>query len=296
MSFMMGLAFVLPSWEISAGEAIYCAQRTMRDNTLGYPLGGSRAVPTTYCRLAQRMGAQVHTRAHVRRIIIEHGQVQGVELRDGNRIDADLVISTSSVRTTALHLCDPGVLPDEYTAGARKITGSQAAVQVKIALNRKLVRTGLLMGAVSDSTDLLQADHDTGAEMYRRHASGRVPDITPIYCPVPTSFDPSLAPPGHQLLTACTVAPTNDIERQVPDRAWEEALMSAMRRLVPGLDDHVMFIDRTTVPWMEHWIGRNTDPPSPPARRPNKSVRSALASPPPSRACTSPDAAPVAGE
>jgi prolycopene isomerase len=196
----------------------------------------------------------------VRRIIIEHGQVRGVELRDRTRIDADLVISTSSVRTTALHLCDPGALPDDYTANARKITGSQTAVQVKIALNRKLVRTGLLLGAVNDSTDLLQADHHTVAETFRQHAGGKLADTTLVYCPVPTNFDPSLAPPGHQLLTACTVAPTNDIERQVPNRAWEEALMSAMRRLVPGLDDHVLFIDRTTVPWMEHWIGKEYGP------------------------------------
>lgn len=188
VGFATALAFVLPPWEISAGEAIHCLQRTARDNTLGYPLGGSRAVPTTYCRLAQEMGAQVLTRAHVRRIIIEHGHVRGVELRDGTRIDADLVISTSSVRTTASHLCDPGVLPDDYTAGARNITGSQTAVQVEIALDRKLVDTGLLVGMVSDITGLMQTDRDTIAEMFRQNAGGRVPDIRFVYCPVPTNY------------------------------------------------------------------------------------------------------------
>lgn len=260
VTFALGLAFVLPPWEISAGEAIYCLQRTARDNTLGYPLGGSRAVPTTYCRLAQQMGARVRTRAHVRRIIVEHGRVRGVELHDGTRIGADLVISTSSVRTTALRLCDPGALPDTYLARTRNITGSQTAVQVKIALNRKLVHTGLLLGLVSDTSDPLRAGQDTVAEALRRVVGGQVPDVTPVYCPVPTNFDPALAPPGHQLLTACTLAPTNDIERQAPERAWEEALMSAMRHLVPGLDDHVLFVDRTTVPWMEHWIGKEHGP------------------------------------
>jgi phytoene dehydrogenase-like protein len=31
-----------------------------------------------------------------------------------------------------------------------------------------------------------------------------------------------------------------------------------MRRIVPGLDEHTLFVDRTTVAWMEHWNGKET--------------------------------------
>jgi phytoene dehydrogenase-like protein len=260
LEFLLGLAFVLPSWQISAGEAIYCAQRMIRDNGLSYPLGGSRAVPITYCRLAQQMGAQLHTRAQVRRILTEDGRVRGVELRDGSRVEADVVVSTSSVRTTALRLCDPGTLPHAYTARAGQIVGSQSAVQVKIALKRKVVDAGLLIGGLGDHIDLVHAGEHAFATTVRQNAEGLVPDMKFFYCPVPTNFDPALAPPGHQLLTACMMAPTTDIERQVPDRAWEEALLRTMRRVVPDLEDHVLFMDRTTVPWLEHWMGKEFGP------------------------------------
>lgn len=260
LSFLLGLYFVIPPWEVSAGEAVYCFKRMMLDNWLSYPAGGAKAIPTTYCRLAKGRGAEVHTRAPVRRILIEGGRVRGVELAGGKRLDADLVVSTSSVRTTVLHLCDTAALPLNYVEAARGIKGSQIAIQAKIALDAKLVDAGCLMGGFSDKTSLFQGDAETLRRVYGQIESGHVPDVIPFYCPVPTNFDPSLAPPGHQLLTVCAAAPTTDIELADPKAAWEEALMATMRAIVPGLDDHVVFVDRTTVAWMERWLGKEYGP------------------------------------
>ena len=38
--FLLGLYFILPYWEVSAGEAIWSFQRMARDNFLSYPKGG----------------------------------------------------------------------------------------------------------------------------------------------------------------------------------------------------------------------------------------------------------------
>jgi prolycopene isomerase len=77
---------------------------------------------------------------------------------------------------------------------------------------------------------------------------------------VPTNFDASLAPPGHQLLTACAVAPTSDVALSDPAPAWEEAMMRALRRVVPGLDEHTVFVDRFSVDFIEKWIGKEFGP------------------------------------
>src|SRR5204862_5344014 len=89
---------------------------------------------------------------------------------------------------------------------------------------------------------------------------GRVPDVVPFYCPVPTNFEPSLAPPGHQLLTVCAVAPTTDIALTDPAPAWEEAMLRTLRRVVPGLDKHTLFVDRFSVDFIEKWIGKEFGP------------------------------------
>jgi prolycopene isomerase len=260
LCFMLGLYFVIPPWETSAGEGIYCFQRMFRDNWLSYPKGGAKAIPTTYCRLAEQLGADIRTRTGVKRILITEGVVRGVELEDGTKIDADTVISTSSMRTTALHLCDPAQLPADYVKRAGEIRGSQIAVQLKIALKKPLVDAGCLMGGFGDKGDLFNSEGDTMREMFDLVVSGRVPDMIPFYCPVPTNFDPELAPPGHQLLTVCTLAPTTDIELSSAPAEWEDATLNTMRKIVPGLDDEVLFIDRTTTSWMAHWIGKEYGP------------------------------------
>ena len=260
LCYLLGLYFVIPPWETSAGEAIYCFQRMFRDNWLSYPAGGSKAIPTTYCRLAEELGAEIRTRAGVEQILIDDGRATGVRLTDGTIIDADIVVSTSSMRTTALHLCEPGTLPDSYLAAADKIVGSQLAVQLKIALKRPLVDTGCLMGGVGEHKDLLAAAGDDMRIMFDQFSSGSIPDLVPFYAPVPTNFDPSLAPPGHQLITVCTGAPTTDVTLKDPAPAWEESALDTMRRIIPGLDDEILFVDRTTTSWMAHWIGKEYGP------------------------------------
>lgn len=260
LCFMLGLYFVIPPWDTSAGEAIYCFQRMFRDNWLSYPKGGAKAIPTTYCRLAEGLGAEVRTSAGVKRILITDGIVRGVELEDGTIIEADTVISTSSIRTTTLRLCDPAQLPSAYVDQASKIVGSQIAVQLKIALKKPLVHAGCLMGGFGEKGDLFNVGAGALREMFEHVTAGRVPDLVPFYCPVPTNFDPELAPPGHQLLTVCTLAPTTDIELSSPPAQWEEATLDTMRKIVPGLDDETLFIDRTTTSWMEHWLGKEYGP------------------------------------
>ena len=56
--FLLGLYFILPYWEVSAGEALWSFRRMVRDNFLSYPKGGSIAVPGTYVRLAEARGAR----------------------------------------------------------------------------------------------------------------------------------------------------------------------------------------------------------------------------------------------
>jgi len=268
--FLLGLYFVIPPWETSAGEAIYCFQRMIRDNWLSYPRGGAKEIPTSYCRLAEDHGADVRSKVGVSRILIEDGHVGGVELDDGSRIDADIVVSTSSVRSTVLHLCDPVDLPVDYVERASRLKGSQIAVQAKIALDAQLVDAGCLVGAIGEGVDLMNIDASSTRSMFTQMTEGRVPDIVPFYCPVPSNFDPSLAPPGHQLLTVCVAAPTNDVTDRDPPSAWEEALMRTMTSVVPGLEDHILFVDHMSVSWMEHWSGKEFGPAISTAQRPDQ--------------------------
>jgi prolycopene isomerase len=258
--FLLGLYFILPYWEVSAGEAIWSFQRMALDNALSYPLGGSIAIPSTYVRLAEARGAEVRTGAGVRRVIVKGGRAHGVELTDGTVLPANIVVSTSSLRTTVRHLVGPAHFPAEYVARAEKIRGSYIAVQAKIGLDAPLVDAGAIVGGVGEAVDLFSVTTSDMKEMFEAVTRGEIPSIVPFYCPVPTNFDPSLAPPGHQLLTVCAVAPTSDVALKDPGPAWEEAMLRTIRSVVPRLDDHVVFVDRFSVDFIEKWIGKEFGP------------------------------------
>lgn len=258
--FLLGLYFILPYWEVSAGEAIHCFRQMAFDNALSYPIGGAIAIPGTYARLAEKFGAEVRIGQGVKRIAISQGRAVGVELSDGTMLPATIVVSTSSVRTTVMRLAGAEHFPEHYADRATKIRGSYIAVQAKIGLSRKLVDAGAIVGGVGDDVDLLNVTEGDLKAMFREVESGRVPSVVPFYCPVPTNFDTGLAPPGHQLLTVCSVAPTSDVKLTDPSAAWEEAMLNAMRRVVPGIDDHILFCDRFGVEFIEKWIGKDFGP------------------------------------
>jgi prolycopene isomerase len=248
--FLLGLYFILPYWEVSAGEALFCFRRMARDNWLSYPRGGSRAIPETYCRLAEARGAEVRTGVGVRKILVREGRAAGVELTDGTRIDASVVVSTSSIRTTVMHLVGAEHFPASYVDLARRIRGSYIAVQAKIGLSKKLVSAGAIVGGVGEREDLLHASAEDLKAMVSSLEEGRIPAVVPFYCPVPTNFDETLAPPG----------PTTDVALKDPGPAWEEAMLRTMRRVVPDLDRHTLFVDRFSVDFIERWIGKEFGP------------------------------------
>jgi len=258
--FLLGLYFILPYWEVSAGEALWCFRRMAKDNALSYPKGGAIAIPETYVRLAEKRGARVRTGTGARRVLVHGGRVTGVELADGTVVPATIVISTSSVRTTVSKVVGPEHFPESYVDRAMRIKGSFIAVQAKIGLRKKLVGPGCIVGGVGDGIDLACVGTNDMKDMFSHLLRGEVPPIVPFYCPVPTNFDPSLAPPGHQLLTLCAVAPTSDVALSSPPAAWEEAMLRTIRRVVPGLDDHAVFVDTFGVDFIESWIGKEFGP------------------------------------
>lgn len=258
--FLLGLYFILPYWEVSAGEALYCFRKMARDNALSYPRGGAIAIPETYVRLAEARGAEVRTGVGVRRVLVEEGRTTGVELADGTVLPASIVVSTSSLRTTVTRLVGEHHFPEAYADRARRVRGSFIAVQAKIGLRRRLVEAGCIVGGVGDGIDLSSVGTHDMKQMFEHVARGEVPPIVPFYCPVPTNFDPDLAPPGHQLLTVCAVAPTTDVPLASPPAAWEEAMLRTIRRVVPGLDQHALFVDTFDVGFIESWIGKEFGP------------------------------------
>ncbi|MDY6903562.1 MAG: NAD(P)/FAD-dependent oxidoreductase [Thermodesulfobacteriota bacterium] len=252
---LLGLFFILPMWEVSAGESIWNLQKFILENSLGYPVGGAIVIPRTFLQGAQSYGAEVQMNAGVDEIWVNDNRVAGVVMENGERITARAVISTTSINDTIFRLAGRSCFPALYLQQMSALKPAWAAVQTKIALRQKLVRAGALVGSVP----LKFTIHDRVIrEATRNLENGIQGEMVPVYAPVPTNFDPGLAPPGCQIITAVAVAPTLNIPLQDNEQVWIDALMRALHIMVPGLKEHMIFADTWSVSELAGWTGKSS--------------------------------------
>lgn len=258
--FLLGLYFILPLHEVSAGEGVWCFRRMLRDAGLSYPKGGAFTVPDTFLASARRRGATLAKKKRVVRIAIEAGAVRAVECSDGSAYEAPAVIATTSLKDVVDRLVGPELFPEAYARRVRSLESSMVAVQAKLALRRPLIDAGVLVGAWAPGLDMDRIELDHFEELYAHVERGALAPITPIYAPVPTSFDPSLAPGGAQIITACALAPTTDVPLADAPARWTDNLLRALRGLIPRLDDELMWVDTFSTRAVESWIGKLNAP------------------------------------
>jgi len=256
LSFLFGLYSVLPLWEASAGEAIWCYKKMFRTNTLCYPKGGAVQIPRTFLETAKRDGAEVLTEAPVKKIIVENFEVRGVQLSDGRIYYSKFVVSTTSLKDSVLNLIGEEYFPSDYVRGVKSIKGSLSAVQAKIALDKKIINEGCLLALTPLNLRIRDLSIDLWRDFFNDINQGKIPDICSVYCPIPTNFDHNLAPEGKQLLTACALAPTNEIQLKDPPYKWIDYLMNSLRESIPEFESHILWCDTFPVENSEKGSGK----------------------------------------
>src|SRR5262249_4287368 len=77
----------------------------------GFPRGGMGAVTAAMAGATRAFGAEIRTGAPVARIEVHNGRVRGVSLASGEKLAADVVITTAHPRISFLGLVDRAELP-----------------------------------------------------------------------------------------------------------------------------------------------------------------------------------------
>ncbi|MDD5225196.1 MAG: NAD(P)/FAD-dependent oxidoreductase [bacterium] len=258
---IMALYFVYPYWKSSAGEAIWCTKRMLESKAVSYPKGGTIMVPRVMLDAAKYFGATLLTRARVRKIMVENGAACGVELDDGRKFRGRAVVSTSSLKDTVFNLTGAGHFPDDFRERVKGLQESHNAIQIKLALDRKVIQEGslIVLGSPGDfrpRTATIPRVH----QVYEDLLAGRIPELVPLYLVVPSNFDPRLAPPGKQIVTMCTGVSLTTTKLQDPQEAWVEVMMNALRKVVPGIDKHIIWKEVVGARAIESWIGKPGGP------------------------------------
>jgi len=256
-SFLMGIYFVLPPWEVSAGEAIYSFSRQFRNYSLAYTRGGADSFILAMLDFAKSRGAEVLTKSPVERLERKNG-LWVAHTADGREFTAKNVISTTGMKDTA-RIVGEDKFPTEWVRMVRNIKGSLNAYQVKAVLKRPLVEEGCIIGGISLSgMKIPDLTIDRMSQSTRDVIAGRVPDPMALYAPIPTNFDPSLASDGRQVILATIYGPTRPAED--PVAKWEKAGLDALNSIIPGFYENLDFYDFIDVETIGKWMGKQGSP------------------------------------
>jgi phytoene dehydrogenase-like protein len=136
--------------------------------------------------------------------LLDGGKVRGVQLSNGERIPADVVVSGAHVQTTFLALLGRDNLPSDLRAQIESLrTGDGTGMTVRCAINELPAYTALDIPKSAECHHAMQLICPSVEYLQRAYEDSRrgVPAQRPaLVVMTPSSVDPSIVPPGKHSL------------------------------------------------------------------------------------------------
>ena len=164
-----------------------------------YPRGGLYAVIEALLRAAEAEGVEVRTDADVAQITVVDGHATGVQLRSGEVVRADAVVSAADMHHTETALLEPQDRTRSERAWRRTRPGVSAL----------LVMAGVEGELPELEHHSLFFTRDWDANFRAIMDEQRVPHPASVYVSRTSATDPSTAPDGHENLVMLVPFPAD---------------------------------------------------------------------------------------
>ncbi|MBF6329766.1 phytoene desaturase family protein [Nocardia transvalensis] len=249
-----------------------------------FPKGGGQVLSARLGEVVVAHGGQIRTRAAVRRILVRDKAVTGVELEDGSRFTAPIVVSNADVKHTLLDLVGRSHLNRLTAARVRGFRMSQSFFNcylgVDLDLTERVGNTNFYSVPTSeDVTSLFEdlAENKGGYTRDERIAQAR--KRLPAYVSITTVKDPDNpfgAPPSSSVLEVMTLISAEpdfwglpawpahgDTEyRHNPEylrikEALTDIMIQRVAEVIPGIEEHIRWREAAT-PLTQHRYTRST--------------------------------------
>jgi phytoene dehydrogenase-like protein len=188
----------------------------------GYVAGGMGGLADALEQACRDLRVSVQREAEVRQIVVDRGQVRGVVLADHTLIESRVVASSVDAHLTFERFLDPKSLPDYFRQAVGRIDYSSASLKINVGLGeppqfRCLPASGV--GPQHHGTMHIGPTLDYIERAYDDAKYGRPSEEPILEITMPSSVDPTVAPPGkHVLSMFVQYAPY----RLAGGRSWDE--------------------------------------------------------------------------
>lgn len=154
----------------------------------------------------EALGGEVRLKRNVARILVQDNRAMGVELKNGQRIYANTIISNLDKQATFNHLLADHTLAPAEQQKVDAFTHRGAFVHMLFKLkglpsySAHLNKLNRIDGAKFGGAMVLEPKQLQ--QSYETCLRGELPETIPLAFQIPTVHDSSLAPPGYHIATA----------------------------------------------------------------------------------------------
>jgi len=170
----------------------------------GYVQGGMGGLADALERACQDLHVEIRRETEVREILCDRGRVRGVQLGDHTVLEAPVVASSLDAHWTFERLLRPEELPAAFRRQVARIDYSSASAKINLALSeppRFLARPDAGIGPHHHGTIHIGPTLDYIERAYDDAKYGKPSREPLLEITLPSSVDPSIAPPGKHLMS-----------------------------------------------------------------------------------------------
>ena len=201
-----------------------------------YARGGTGAIAEALLKLFKEEGGEVMMETEVDRILMKNKKVTGVQLKDGSKISADIVVSNSDVAFTYKNLIAKQDRPKLVDLYYDNVQYSNSLVVIYFGTKRryldsKLHHHNIILGKKYKS--LL-------SDIFNKK---KMPDDLSLYLHMPTITDSSIAPEGCESFYVLSLVPHLDASidwNEIGDQYCDSVLEYLEDNYLPDLRENIV--------------------------------------------------------
>jgi phytoene dehydrogenase-like protein len=209
----------------------------------GFVRGGMGGVTQALAASARSCGAEIRTSARVERVVVKDGRAAGVVVEGGEEIAGKVVASSADPKRTFLGLVGERELEARFVAAIKALKMEGCSMKINLALDA-LPDFKCLPGSslaphhkttihICPTLEYIERAYD--ASKYGRPSERPMLEIT-----IPTTYDPSLAPPGKHLMniflqyTPYSLAPEIASNWHALKESYADHVLDLIEEYAPG--------------------------------------------------------------
>ncbi|MDA0676474.1 MAG: phytoene desaturase family protein [Chloroflexi bacterium] len=209
------------------------------EHGLWLPKGGMYGLIEAMERVAVRLGVDIRTNSPVGSIDSENDRVVGVNLADGSKESASVVVSNVDVPTTMTRLL--GAKSKASSDGYKPPKMTPGVITYYLGLDRELPELN------HHSVFLPENPKQAYDQLMNQ---GKVPDDLPFYVSVASNSDPALAPAGKSGVFLLAPVP---LLSQIPGTDWQRVTEQLRSQMFQRMNEQGIAISEKDVVSQKSW-------------------------------------------